>query len=185
MAPRSLPFKKGSKEAAKYGGAGGLLNFFPKKEKPKKKAGRPWQTRGRPSKSKQPCKMVEVRVVVTGRGHCWRPLEATVPAEFLPATDPAAVLAESATGETGEQASLKSPPEDIVPAVRHKKHRINWGKGEARAKMSRAVEDWFGEKGSRFDENGELIMDRTIYACRVNTPRDSLYRYIHPDSTKR
>ena len=51
--------------------------------------------------------------------------------------------------------------------------------------MSRAVEDWFGEKGSRLDENRELIMDRTIYACRVGIPRDSLYRYIHPNSTKR
>ena len=125
-----------------------------------------------------------------------------MPAEFLAATDPAAVLAESATrdeasgdtvlvaesaaqGETGEQASLKSPPEDIVPAPRPKKHRTNWGKGEARAKMSRAVEDWFGEKGSRLDENGELIMDRTMYSAIVSIPRDSLYRYIHPNSTKR
>ena len=51
--------------------------------------------------------------------------------------------------------------------------------------MSTAVEDWLGEKGLRYDDNEELIMDMNVYANRVGIPRDSIYRYIHPDPKKR
>ena len=81
--------------------------------------------------------------------------------------------------------SLNSPSEDIVQASGAKRKRTNWGKGEAHDRTSTAVEDWLGEKGLRYDDNEELIMDRTIYANRVGIPRDSIYRYIHPDANKR
>ena len=68
----------------------------------------------------------------------------------------------AAQGGAVEQALLKSPPEEIIPALSAKKLCTKWGKGEARDKISRAVEDWFGEKGLQFDENGELIMNRTL-----------------------
>ena len=48
-----------------------------------------------------------VRVVVTGECQAQQPLEATVPAKFLAATDPVAVLAESAAQRgAGERLTL-------------------------------------------------------------------------------
>ena len=70
--------------------------------------------------------------------------------------------------------SLKSPSEDIVQGSGAKRKHTNWGRGEACDRMSTAVEDWLGEKGRHYDDNGELIMDQTVYATMVGIPRGSI-----------
>ena len=90
----------------------------------------------------------------------------------------------------------KSPPEELVTAkpeiisppdaLYAKQKRINWGKpGPHHDKMSRATDHWLNDGDDRFDANGERIKDYKTYAKSCGIPPMSLYRYIHPDASKR
>ena len=91
----------------------------------------------------------------------------------------------------------KRPPEELLsetaaavlpppPPSNAKKTRINWGKpGPDRDKMERAIDHWLNEGEDRFDFNGERIDDYVVYANYCDIPVNSLYRYIHPDASKR
>ena len=91
----------------------------------------------------------------------------------------------------------KRPPEELVtaepeinppvpPAPGAMQKRINWGKpGPHRDKMLRAIDHWLNDGVDRFDDNGERITDYKTYANVCGIPSMSLYRYIHPDVSKR
>jgi hypothetical protein len=90
----------------------------------------------------------------------------------------------------------KRPPEELVTTepeinspvslVGVKQKRINWGKpGPQHDKMSRAIDHWLNDRDDRFDANGERIKDYKTYANACGLPSMSLYRYIHPDVSKR
>ena len=77
-------------------------------------------------------------------------------------------------------------PDDVSPPPSpRKKTRRNWGTGEDRVLMEKAIDNWFNGGKLKYDDNGEEIMDCKIYAHILGIPSKSLYNYIHPDESKR
>ena len=63
--------------------------------------------------------------------------------------------------------------------------RINWGKGDHRIKMKKAIKDWLEEEGDQYDDSGERIDNWRKFANKVGIPPLTLFKYIHPDAPKR
>jgi hypothetical protein len=70
------------------------------------------------------------------------------------------------------------------PMQQMKKARTNWGKGEAKIKLEKAVQEW-DEKGERaFDGNGEPLQLKA-YSNVVGIPYYTFKKYAAKDSGKR
>ena len=65
-----------------------------------------------------------------------------------------------------------------------KKSRTNWGKGENRVKMAKAIHDWSKKEGDIYDDNGEMIDDWKVFANRLDIPLNSFYKYIQPNDPR-
>jgi hypothetical protein len=88
------------------------------------------------------------------------------------------------------------PPESIAPAatpatvaaslntVPSKKQllqtqtRTNWGKGENRDKLEKAINDWNNKEGDVYDDNNELINDSVVFVNKVGIPPQTFSKYI-------
>ena len=68
--------------------------------------------------------------------------------------------------------------------TKKKKSRTNWGTGEPRIKLEKALNDWSKKVGDIFDDNGEIINDWKIFASKVDIPADTFYKYIKPNNPR-
>ena len=73
-------------------------------------------------------------------------------------------------GKTESQSKEEEAPQ--------KKKRRNWGVGDDRLLMDKAVNDWFEKGELKYDDNGEEITDYRIYARRECIPVNTFYKYI-------
>ncbi len=91
---------------------------------------------------------------------------------------------------------MNIPPESIAPAptpatvaaslntVLSKKQRLqmqtrtNWGKGENRDKLEKAINDWINKEGDVYDNNNELINDSVVFTNKVGIPPQTFSEYI-------
>ena len=55
------------------------------------------------------------------------------------------------------------------------KSRTNWGKGEDRVKMEKAIHDWSKKEGDIYDDNGEMINDWKVMDGGVLETDDANY----------
>ena len=158
--------KQFSKEDAEEYNGGGLKNYFGVAP-PKKKRGRPTKSisRGRPKN-----------------------ITSTPPRKSPPeiATTTADV------GEEDEDTNAVVDDDDDDDDMgapkkkkKKKKTRTNWGKPPHRAKMEKAISDWFKKEGDAIDSNGEPIEDMHVYAGLIDIPFNSLYKYLNPNEDER
>ena len=78
------------------------------------------------------------------------------------------------------------PKDEVRPEPPQKATHINWGVGEHREKMVKAISDWLNKtpEGDRSDNNGERIDNICMYAFVVGILYKNLYRYITPNIDK-
>ena len=91
---------------------------------------------------------------------------------------------ESAEEEEEEEEGVIEDDTPRSPKQKKTKTRTNWGAKENRPKMVKAINDWFKKEGDAIDSNGENI-ELSVYATLVGIPFHTLYKYCHPDPTKR
>jgi len=72
---------------------------------------------------------------------------------------------------------LTSPP-TVNALTTLKKTRINWGKGEHRDLLAKAIRDWLNKEGDTIDENGEEILEAHLFANKLGIPPQTFYKYI-------
>jgi len=153
------PRNKFDAETAKaWVGEGGMKQYFKVIPKPK-----PPKPRGRPPKRK-------------ARSTNKPPTEFNSAAP-VPAPVPAL---ETAKGAAPAVARFV----DIENEQKKKKSRTNWGTGEHRIKLDKAVNDWSKKEGDIFDKNGEMIDNWRVFANKVNIPADTFYKYIKPNNRR-
>ena len=75
-----------------------------------------------------------------------------------------------------------SPPDsplmvDVLVTTK-KKTRINWGKGEHRDLLMKAIQDWLNKEGDTIDENSEEILEAHLFANKLGIPPQTFYKYI-------
>ena len=73
---------------------------------------------------------------------------------------------------------------DIENEQKKKKSRTNWGTGEHRIKLDKALNDWSKKEGDIFDDNGEMIDNWRVFANKVDIPADTFYKYIKPNNPR-
>jgi hypothetical protein len=79
-----------------------------------------------------------------------------------------------------ENASAQVQP----PEMRVVKRRTNWGQGEGKISMEKAVSEWDGKTGRALDSNGEEHTLR-VFSGVVGIPYDTLKKYVRSDAEKR
>ena len=62
---------------------------------------------------------------------------------------------------------------DIENEQKKKKSRTNWGTGEHRIKLEKALNDWIKKEGDCLDDNGEIIDTWREFANKVDIPPDT------------
>ena len=76
---------------------------------------------------------------------------------------------------------LTSPP-TVNALTTLKKTRINWGKGEHRDLLTKAIRDWLNEEGDAIDENGEEILEAHLILKQAwDPPANFLQIYLHEE----
>jgi hypothetical protein len=73
--------------------------------------------------------------------------------------------------------ALTSPPTGNALTTL-KKTRINWGKGENRNLLAKAIQDWLNKEGDAIDKNGEEILNAHLFANKLGIPPQTFYKYI-------
>ena len=83
---------------------------------------------------------------------------------------------------TREQETPKATKEKT--AVEQKiSRRTNWGVGDNKKKMERAVDNWNKKTGNAVDCNGEQVALKT-YSTLTSIPYNTLVKYITGDANK-
>jgi len=123
-------------------GEGGMKQYFKVIPKPK-----PPKPRGRPPKRKARS---------TNKP----------PTEFNSAAPVPAPVAALETAEGAAPAVARFV--DIENEQKKKKSRTNWGTGEHRIKLDKALNDWSKKEGDIFDDNGEMIDNWRVFANKVD-----------------
>jgi hypothetical protein len=59
-----------------------------------------------------------------------------------------------------------------------KKTHINWGKGEHRDLLAKAIQDWLNKVGNAIDKNGEEILEAHLFANKLGIPPQTFYKNI-------
>lgn len=139
-------------------GEGGMKQYFKVIPKPK-----PPKPRGRPPKRKARS---------TNKP----------PTEFNSAAPVPAPVAALETAEGAAPAVARFV--DIENEQKKKKSRTNWGTGEHRIKLDKALNDWSKKEGDIFDDNGEMIDNWRVFANKVDIPADTFYKYIKPNNPR-
>jgi hypothetical protein len=75
-------------------------------------------------------------------------------------------------------------PTDLIahspaPVNTGKQKCINWGKGEHRDIMAKAINDWVNKEGDIYDNNGEEIKEWKVFANKVGIPPNSFFPSIN------
>ena len=75
-----------------------------------------------------------------------------------------------------------SPPDsplmvDVLVTTK-KKTRINWGKGEHRDLLEKAISDWLKKEGDTINEQDEEILDMHEFTNKLGIPPQTFYKYI-------
>jgi hypothetical protein len=65
-----------------------------------------------------------------------------------------------------------------------KKTCINWGKGEHRDLLEKAISDWLKKEGDAINEQGEEVLDVHEFANKLGIPPQTFYKYICTDSCR-
>ena len=136
-------------------GEGGIKQYFKVTPKPQ-----PPKPRGRPPKKR-------------------KARSTNIPRTELPVPAPVAAL-ETAEGAAPAVARFV----DIENEQKKKKSRTNWGTGEHRIKLDKALNDWSKKEGDIFDDNGEMIDNWRVFANKVDIPADTFYKYIKPNNPR-
>ena len=81
-----------------------------------------------------------------------------------------------------------SPPDsplivDMLVTTK-KKTCINWGKGEHRDLLEKAISDWLKKEGDAINEQGEEVLDVHEFANKLGIPPQTFYKYICTDSCR-
>jgi hypothetical protein len=81
-----------------------------------------------------------------------------------------------------------SPPDsplivDVLVTTK-KKISINWGKGEHRDLLEKAISDWLKKEGDTINEQGEEILDVHEFANKLGIPPQTFYKYICTDNRR-
>ena len=155
MAPPCKTFD--AKKAKAWVGEGGIKQYFHVVQKPKLA-----KPRGRPPKRKA--------------------MRSNIPPTEL--NIPAPVPAPAASNITEGAAPVVVGFEATDNQQKKKKSRTNWGKGENRVKMAKAIHDWSKKEGDIYDDNGEMIDDWKVFANRLDIPLNSFYKYIQPNDPR-
>lgn len=93
----------------------------------------------------------------------------TTMTKMTTATAPVAIINITGDEAGGFKASENAPK---------KKGRTNWGKGDNRAKLEKAISDWVNKEGDIYDDNEEKIDDWKVFANKVGIAPDTFYKYI-------
>jgi hypothetical protein len=104
------------------------------------------------------------------------------PTEFNSAAPVPAPVAALETAEGAAPAVARFV--DIENEQKKKKSRTNWGTGEHRIKLDKALNDWSKKEGDIFDDNGEMIDNWRVFANKVDIPADTFYKYIKPNNPR-
>jgi len=81
-----------------------------------------------------------------------------------------------------------SPPDsplivDVLVTTK-KKTCINWGKGEHRDLLEKAISDWLKKEGIAINEQAEEILDVHEFANKLGIPPQTFYKYICTDNRR-
>jgi len=81
-----------------------------------------------------------------------------------------------------------SPPDsplivDVLVTTK-KKTCINWGKGEHRDFLEKAISDWLKKEGIAINEQAEEILDVHEFANKLGIPPQTFYKYICTDNRR-
>ena len=86
------------------------------------------------------------------------------------------------TCATAPVTPLDSPLIVDVLVTTKKKTCINWGKGEHRDSLEKAISDWFKKEGDAINEQGEEILDVHEFANKLGIPPQTFYKYFCMDN---
>ena len=63
--------------------------------------------------------------------------------------------------------------------------RINWGKGEHRDLLEKAIDGWLNKTGKViYDDNDEEIADWRVFVNKLGIRQSTYYKYINPNESK-
>jgi hypothetical protein len=164
MAPPKKPFEAASAKA--YAGAQGIKRFFTVIQ-PKKKAGRP------PKKRKK-----NGVIAANTSANATRDSPPMVNALTSPPTVNAMVNALTSPPTVNEMVNALTSPPTVNALTTLKKTHINWGKGEHRDLLAKAIQDCLNKEGNAIDENGEEILDTYLFTNKLGIIPQTFYKYI-------
>jgi hypothetical protein len=95
---------------------------------------------------------------------------------------------ETHSNNAGKTPSAKSPPVAAVSSKpngkQEKKTRMNWGKGEGLARLTKAVNDWANGSDECFRGGSGKRMPFTDYAATIDIPFNTLRKFLSQDGKR-